>query len=127
MSISGTLALTHAPLMMKALAHLGYPAYFSNLLGIGKAAGVFVMLAPGMVKLKEWAYAGFGIVVLSATYSHFSSGDGLMALEPLATFAALVVSYITRPASRRFLYSRPPLFEGPTVAHVHAAMTESTR
>jgi DoxX-like family len=96
MTISGTLALVHAPPMMKALAHLGYPSYFSNLLGAGKLAGVCVLLAPGKVKLKEWAYAGFGITVLSASYSHFSSGDGLMALEPLVTFAALVVSYVTR-------------------------------
>jgi len=44
--ISGILAITHAGLMMKALSHLGYPRYFSNLLGIGKLAGVFVLLAP---------------------------------------------------------------------------------
>jgi hypothetical protein len=110
MTISGTLALIHAPAMMKALAHLGYPPYFSYLLGVGKLTGVCVLLAPGKAKLKEWAYTGFGITVLSASYSHFSSGDGLMALEPLVTFAALVVSYVTRPASRRF---RLPALERP--------------
>jgi hypothetical protein len=104
MTISGALAITHAPPFMKALAHLGYPPYFSDLLGVGKLAGVCVLLAPRLVKLKEWAYVGFGITVLSACYSHFHSGDGLMALEPLVTFAALVVSYQTRPATRRFLY-----------------------
>jgi hypothetical protein len=104
MTVSGLLALIQAPPMMKALAHLGYPAYFSTLLGVGKIAGVCVLLAPRMVRLKEWAYVGFGITILSASYSHLSSGDGLMALEPLLTFAALVVSYKTRPASRRFLY-----------------------
>jgi hypothetical protein len=107
MTISSALAITHAPPMMKALAHLGYPPYFSDLLGAGKLVGVSVLLAPGLVKLKEWAYVGFGITVLSACYSHFLSGDGLLALEPLVTFAALVVSYLTRPASRRFLYPTP--------------------
>jgi hypothetical protein len=107
MSISGALAITHAPPMMKALAHLGYPPYFSDLLGVGKLVGVCVLLAPGLARLKEWAYVGFGITVLSACYSHFQSGDGLMALEPLATFAALVVSYLTRPASRRVVYPTP--------------------
>ena len=101
MTISGALAITHAPPMMKALAHLGYPPYFSDLLGIAKLSGVCVLLAPGLVRLKEWAYVGFGITVLSASYSHWFSGDGLMALEPLVTFAALVVSYLTRPADRR--------------------------
>jgi hypothetical protein len=101
MTISGLLAVTHAPPMMKALAHLGYPAYFSNLLGVAKLSGVCVLLLPGYVKLKEWAYAGFGITIISACYSHLVSGDGLMALEPLVTFAALATSYLTRPADRR--------------------------
>ena len=87
--------------MMRALAHLGYPPYFSDLLGIAKLSGVCILLAPGFVKWKEWAYVGFGITVISASYSHWFSGDGLMALEPLVTFAALVVSYLTRPADRR--------------------------
>jgi hypothetical protein len=97
MTISGALAITHAPPMMKALAHLGYPAYLSNLLGVAKLTGVCILLAPRVVKLKEWTYVGFGITILSATYSHWFSGDGLMALEPLVTFAALVISYVTRP------------------------------
>ena len=101
MGVSGTLAITHAGLMMKALSHLGYPRYFSNLLGVGKLAGVVVLLAPGMPRLKEWAYVGCGITILSASYSHYSSGDGLLALEPLVTFAGLVISYISRPAARR--------------------------
>src|SRR4030088_1075240 len=99
MAISGGLAITHAPLMMKALAHLGYPPYFSNLLGIGKLAGVCVLLTPGMPRFKEWAYTGFAITILSACYSHLCSGDGLLALEPLVAFAALVVSYVLRPAT----------------------------
>ena len=107
MTISGVLAITHAPPMMKALAHLGYPPYFSDLLGAGELAGVCVLLAPGVMKLKEWAYVGFGITVLSASYSHFFSGDGLMALEPFVTFAALVVSYMTRPGDLRFLNPTP--------------------
>lgn len=112
MAISGGLAITRAPSMMQGLAHLGYPVYFSDLLGVGKLIGVCVLLAPGIARLKEWAYVAFGITVLSASYSHFSSGDGLMALEPLLTFAALAVSYLTRPASRSFIAvsdSHPPI------------------
>jgi DoxX-like protein len=105
MSTSGVLAVMHAPRMMNALAHLGYPAYFANLLGAAKLLGVCVLLAPGCARVKEWAYAGFGIVVLSACYSHLLSGDGLMAFEPLITFAALVTAYVSRPAERRFFHS----------------------
>jgi hypothetical protein len=101
MGISGGLAISHAAPFMKALAHLGYPRYFSNILGIGKIAGVIVLLAPGMPRLKEWAYVGCAITILSACYSHYSSGDGLLALEPLVTFGALLASYAYRPGSRR--------------------------
>jgi hypothetical protein len=104
MTISGVLALTHSPDMMTALAHLGYPAYFANLLGVSKLIGISVLLVPGIARLKEWAYAGFGITILSASYSHLQSGDGFLALEPLVTFAALILSYTMRPPSRTFFY-----------------------
>jgi hypothetical protein len=102
MGISGLLAVTHAAPMMKALAHLGYPAYFSDLLGIAKLSAVLVLLLPRLPKMKEWAYVGCAITILSACYSHLESGDGLMALEPLLTFAALIVSYRLRPVDRRY-------------------------
>ena len=107
MTISGLLAALHHPRMMTALAHLGYPKYFANLLGTGKLIGVIVLLVPGNPKLKEWAYVAFGITVLSGAYSHLLSGDGLMALDPLVTFAALVVSYRMRPAGRRLVHHDP--------------------
>jgi len=109
MTVSGGLAITHFPKFMVGLAHLGYPPYFANLLGIGKLAGVIVLLAPGLGKFKEWAYPAFGITVLSACYSHLNSGDGWMALDPLVTFAALIVSYMTRPLSRRSTAAEPPI------------------
>jgi hypothetical protein len=118
MAISGALALVHAPAMMKALARLGYPVYFSDLLGVAKLAGVCVLLLPRWARLKEWAYVGFGITVLSACYSHLLSGDGAMALEPLVTFVALAISYCTRPASRRFFLSSNPSLDSGLGRHV---------
>ena len=101
MAVSGGLAILHASPFMRALAHLGYPPYFSNLLGVGKLVGIFVLLLPGLPRMKEWAYVAFAITLLSACCSHFSSGDGLLALDPLVTFGALVASYNLRPADRR--------------------------
>ena len=100
MTISGVMAILHAPPMMRALAHLGYPPYFVNLLGVAKLTGVCVLLVPGLRRFKEWAYAGFGIIIVSAAYSHLQSGDGLMALDPLFFLVMLTVSYLTRPAAR---------------------------
>ena len=100
MTITGGLSVAHAKSMMEGFAHLGYPVYFANLLGVAKLLGVCALLAPGLARTKEWAYAGFAIVIVSASYSHLESGDGLKALEPLATLAALAVSYWVRPADR---------------------------
>jgi len=98
---SGALSALHTSQMMTALHHLGYPSYFVNILAVGKIVGLVVFLAPRMPRLKEWAYCGFTITILSACYSHLSSGDGWLAAEPLVTFAALMTSYAFRPADRR--------------------------
>jgi uncharacterized membrane protein YphA (DoxX/SURF4 family) len=108
MTISGVLSVAHAKSLMEGFAHLGYPAYFANLLGVAKLLGVCALLVPGFARIKEWAYAGFAIVIVSASYSHLKSGDGLKALEPLATLAALAVSYWTRPVDRRVFFLSTP-------------------
>jgi hypothetical protein len=100
MGISGGLSIAHTRSMMEGFAHLGYPGYFANLLGVAKLLGVCALLVPGFARIKEWAYTGFAITILSASYSHLFSGDGLQSLEPLATLAALAVSYWTRSADR---------------------------
>ncbi len=112
MAISGVLSLIHEPRMMKSLSHLGYPAYFADMLGTAKLLGICVLLVPGQLRLKEWAYAGFGITILSASYSHLFAHDGLAALEPLITFGALVISYISRPLDRRLFLPQQNLSTG---------------
>jgi uncharacterized membrane protein YphA (DoxX/SURF4 family) len=108
MTITGVLSVAHAKSMMEGFAHLGYPPYFANLLGVAKLLGVYALLVPGFARIKEWAYAGFAIVIVSASYSHLKSGDGLKALEPLATLAALAVSYWTRAVDRWVFFLSTP-------------------
>ena len=102
-AISGVLSLIHSPSMVDAFAHLGYPPYFAYLLGVAKVLGVCTLRAPGLPAVKEWAYAGIGITLISACVSHFASGDGLASLEPLFFFVMLIASYLTRPVSRGLL------------------------
>jgi len=108
MTITGVLSVAHAKSMMEGFAHLGYPPYFANFLGVAKLLGVYALLVPGFARIKEWAYAGFAIVIVSASFSHLKSGDGLKALEPLATLAALAVSYWSRPVDRGGFFLSTP-------------------
>lgn len=79
-----------------AFKHIGLPAYFRVEITIAKILGVLALLIPGISpRIKEFAYFGFGITLLSASIAHFSSGDGLLyIIDPLLFFCALVVSYI---------------------------------
>lgn len=68
------------PDVAQAFSHLGFPSYFRIELSWAKLAGITVLLLPVVpVRLKEWAYAGFAITLLSALIAHFASGDGIQA------------------------------------------------
>lgn len=84
------------PEMKAGFQHLGFPNYFRWELAIAKLLGAVVLLAPVPARLKEWAYAGFGIVFISAFLAHSASGDpAANAISALVFFAIMVVSYIT--------------------------------
>ena len=93
--------------MVENLRHLGYPDYFRTLLGVAKLLGVVALLAPGVpVLLREWAYAGFAIMMVAAAISHLASGDPVgRAAPPLVALALLVTARLlwrTREEYRRF-------------------------
>ena len=81
--------------MKGAFVHLGFPDYFRIELTVAKICGVLALLVPGIPKkVKEFAYAGFAITLVSASFAHFSSGDGfLFVIDPLLFLGALAVSY----------------------------------
>jgi hypothetical protein len=64
------------PQVAEAFAHLGFPAYFRVELSWAKLLGVVLLLAPVPARLKEWAYAGFAIDLVSAVIAHLAVGDG---------------------------------------------------
>ena len=65
------------PQVAEAFTKLGFPDYFRVELAVAKLFGVVVLLAPVAARLKEWAYAGFAITLVSALIAHFSAGDGV--------------------------------------------------
>jgi hypothetical protein len=64
------------PQVAQAFTHLGFPAYFRVELSWAKLLGVVLMLAPAPARLKEWAYAGFAVDLVSAIIAHLAVGDG---------------------------------------------------
>ena len=64
------------PQVAEAFTHLGFPGYFRVELSWAKLLGIVLLLAPVTARLKEWAYAGFAITLVSALIAHFSVGDG---------------------------------------------------
>jgi hypothetical protein len=64
------------PQVAAAFTHLGFPDYFRVELSWAKFAGIVALLAPLPARVKEWAYAGFAITLVSALIAHFARGDG---------------------------------------------------
>jgi hypothetical protein len=94
--------LIHVPHIASDMAHLGYPRYFSTLLGGWKVLGAVTVLAPGLGILKEWAYAGMVFDLTGAAVSRGATGDGVaMMLVPLALCGLVLTSRSLRPSGRR--------------------------
>ena len=94
--------LTGSPEVVSGFNKAGYPQHLRIILGIVKPAAAIVLLLPGVALLKEWAYAGAAFTWVMAVVAHCSAGDGAQVWSiPLVLLVLLIVSYVTRPASRR--------------------------
>jgi len=82
-----------------AFVHLGFPAYFKVELTVAKILGVLALVIPAVpFKVKEFAYFGFAITLVSASIAHFGRGDAslsvLFVMDPLVFLGLLTVSYV---------------------------------
>ena len=96
MSFTAYYELLRLPEAAQAFTRLGFPAaYFRVELSWAKVAGVAALLVPmvparGVIYvIKEWAYAGFAINLISALIAHLSISDRPAALAPSATTSVL--------------------------------------
>jgi uncharacterized membrane protein YphA (DoxX/SURF4 family) len=91
------------------MAHLGYPAYLATLLGVWKVLGAAAIVAPGLPRLKEWAYAGIAFDLTGAASSHAWVGDPPdKVVTPLVLLAIAAASWALRPASRTLAPAASP-------------------
>ena len=94
--------ITRNPQTVAGIVQLGYPVYLTSILGFWKIAGTIAVLAPGFIRLKEWAYAGIFFVMTGAAVSHAVCHDPAWHVVVTLTLALFAVaSWALRPASRR--------------------------
>ena len=94
--------LLGTPQSVEGFSHIGYPQQLRVILGIAKLLGAIALVVPRLPKLKEWAYAGFTFAWICAFVAHYLANDGPRAFMPLILLVLLVISYVTRPASRQW-------------------------
>ncbi len=82
------------PAAQEALVKLGTPNYLRIELSLAKIIGSAVLLLPVSPRLKEWAYAGFAINLVSAFIAHVAAGEGPEKyIWALVAMAILFASY----------------------------------
>ena len=83
------------PTMKGAFAHLGLPNWFRVELTTAKLLGAIALIVPAVPnRIKEFAYFGFTITLVSASIAHLSSGDPVYyAFAHSLFFVSLVISY----------------------------------
>jgi uncharacterized membrane protein YphA (DoxX/SURF4 family) len=75
--------------------HLGYPLYFLPFIGWAKLLGAIAIVIPGILRIKEWAYAGFMYDLIAAMYSAIMVGDPVSNWAPVLIGVFLIVlSYV---------------------------------
>jgi hypothetical protein len=98
---SGAAELASAPAAVASTLALGYPAYVLTILGVWKVLSAPALLAPGLPRLKEWAYAGIFFDLTGAAASHAFSGDSSGKIAtPLVLLLIGAASWALRPPSR---------------------------
>lgn len=101
--VGGVLNMKGGPEVAATMQHLGYPPYFAAMLGACKLIGALTIAAPGLPRLKEWAYAGFVFDLIAASVSRAAVGDGVGDIAaPLVFLGLVLASWAWRPTSRRF-------------------------
>lgn len=83
------------PTVADGFRHLGFPDYFRVELGVAKLVGGLVIILPMVpARIKEWAYAGFTIVFISAMIAHGVVEGPSKIMGPVISMVFLIVSYI---------------------------------
>lgn len=73
--------------------HLGYPNFFIQWFSVIKIIGAIAILLPMIpARVKEWAYFGFFVDLLTAVFSFIAVGDAVSNWAPMILFVAVLAA-----------------------------------
>ncbi len=105
--LGGVVDLTHGragvvggPFVTQVVTSLGYPVYILAVIGVFKIPGAVTVVVPGLLRLKEWAYAGIVFELSGAAASHAACGKWGDSIAPLSLLCLAIASWALRPVSR---------------------------
>jgi hypothetical protein len=96
MTVSGLLYVVGPRPITDGMAELGYPTYFTPMLGLAKLLGVAGILQPRWPRVREWAYAGFTFDLTAAVASHALTGTAAKVPPAALVLALMFTSYLLR-------------------------------
>ena len=91
--MSVSMYISKDPQVVEGMKLAGFPPFMLGILGTAKLLGVIALLQPKFKGLKEWAYAGFTILLIGATWVHVATNTPFV--MPLVFLAVLATSYIS--------------------------------
>jgi hypothetical protein len=104
LALGGVWDILRIDYVREIFERLEYPEYLLTILGVPKLIAAIVLVAPGLPRMKEWAYAGAMFTYVGAVASHIAVNDTGSAMVTAGIYAVLtVVSWALRPPSRRDL------------------------
>ena len=90
-SIGGIMLNEQAVALMHE--HMGYPPYFMQWISVFKIVGAVAILLPMVpARVKEWAYFGFFLDLVTATWSFIALGDAVSDWAPMLLFIAVLIA-----------------------------------
>ena len=89
--------------------HLGYPVYFIQWISVFKIVGAIAILLPMVpARVKEWAYFGFFVDLVTGMYSFITVGDPVSQWAPMLLFIAILIFAYAVHHKRLGLLSKNP-------------------
>jgi uncharacterized membrane protein YphA (DoxX/SURF4 family) len=98
--VHGRTSVVSGPTVVEVVIGLGYPVYVLAILGVWKILGAIVLVMPGFLRLKEWAYAGIVFELSGAAASHGICRHWNDLTAPVVLLLLALTSWALRPPSR---------------------------